>query len=91
MKKIYSIIALALTFASCSSLMEKDVTPAGQNAVRFTTNIGAFATKATADAFENGDQVGIIANEPINVDNVLYTFSGNTLTSSTPICWLEGH
>ncbi len=90
MKKIYSIIALALAFASCSSLMEKDVTPAGQNAVRFTTNIGAFATKATADAFENGDQVGIIANEPINVDNVLYTFSGNTLTSSTPICWLEG-
>lgn len=90
MKKIYSIIALALAFASCSSLMEKDVTPAGQNAVRFTTNIGAFATKATADAFENGDQVGIIANEPINVDNVLYTVSGNTLTSSTPICWLEG-
>lgn len=90
MKKIYSIIALALAFASCSSLMEKDVTPAGQNAVRFTTNIGAFATKATADAFENGDQVGIIANEPINVDNVLYTVSGNTLTSNTPICWLEG-
>ena len=90
MKKIYSIIAVALAFASCSSLMEKDVTPAGQSAVRFTTNIGAFATKATADAFENGDQVGIIANEPINVDNVLYTVSGNTLTSDTPICWLQG-
>lgn len=90
MKKIYSIIALALAAASCSYLMEKDTTPADPNAVQFTTNIGAFVTRATENGFENGDQIGIIATEPLNVDNTLYTFSGNTLTSSTPIHWLEG-
>ena len=92
MKKIYSIAALALTlaFASCSNLMEKDIAPESRGAVQFTTNIGAFATRVTADGFENGDQVGIMADSPINVDNVLYTFSGNTLSSTTPIHWLEG-
>ena len=89
MKKIYSIVALALVAASCSSLMEKDINPVNPAVVQFTSNIGAFTTKATADGFETGDQVGIIAMDPINVDNVLYTFSGNTLTSSTPIHWLE--
>lgn len=90
MKKIYSIIALALVAASCSSLMEKDVTGVNPDVVQFTTNIGAFTTKVTDAGFENGDQVGIIADQPINVDNALYTISGNTLTSSTPIRWLEG-
>gem|GEM_PF-6587013 len=90
MKKIYSIIALALVAASCSNLMEKDINPAAQNAVRFTSNIGAFATRATAEGFENGDRLGIFAGNPINADNVLYTFSGNTLTSTTPILWLDG-
>ena len=95
MKKIFStaIIALAAfaTLVSCSSLMEKDIDFAQDNEVKFTTDVRAFNTKADIIAgFKDGDQVGIIAGEPINAMNVNYTVSGNSLTSETPIHWAEG-
>ena len=89
MKK-YLYIAIAAIFAAgCSSLMEeRNENP---REVRFTTNLSSFVTKTVnPDAgFVNGDALTVCAIEPFVVDNVKYTFSGNAITSETPICWPE--
>ena len=89
MKK-YLYIAIAAIFAAgCSSLMEeRNENP---REVRFTTNLSSFVTKTVnPDAgFVNGDAFTVCALEPFVVDNVKYTFSGNAITSETPICWPE--
>ena len=95
MKKIFSIAIIALAAftaaVSCSSLMEKDIDFAKDNEVKFTTNIRAFNTKGNVmEGFKDGDEVGIIAGEPIKAMNVKYSVSGNKLTSETPIHWVEG-
>ena len=95
MKKIFTLAIIALaalaTASSCSSLMEKDVDFAKDNEVRFSTNISAFNTKADlAAGFRDGDEVGVIAMEPVNAMNVKYAVSGKKLTSDHPIHWLEG-
>ena len=95
MKKIFtlaiSVAVAALASVSCSSLMEKDINPGG-NEVQFKTNISSFATKAdqSLNGFQSGDAVGVIAMEPILKLNVKYTADGNKLVSDSPICWLEG-
>ncbi len=96
MKKIFTlaIIALAAAAATVScSLMEQDVKVPQDNEVQFTTNIQEFNTKAdvaSATGFRNGDQIGIIAYEPINAMNVQYSVSGSSLTSENPIHWTVG-
>ena len=88
MKKIILSLVTVLAAISCSSLMEKDAL-LNERQIAFTTNIGEYATKATASGFEAGDEIGVIALEPISALNVKYTISGSSLTSDTPICWLE--
>jgi len=91
MKK-YLFIAIALVAAaavsSCNDISEQD-SGIMASAVQFTSSIGGY-TKATDTAFESGDRIGLFAGEPINVNNILLTSDGSTLTPANPVFWGEG-
>lgn len=91
MKK-YLFIAIALVAAaavsSCNDISEQD-SGIMASAVQFTSSIGGY-TKATDTAFESGDRIGLFAGEPINVNNMLLTSDGSTLTPANPVFWGEG-
>lgn len=88
MKKYLQLIAAALLVTSCSQ-QELSV-PSQTGAIDFQASIGTYSVRATDTSFENGDEVTICAESPINSGAVKYTYSNGQLTSSTPICWLSG-
>lgn len=86
-KYILVLFAAALTLAGCQK--HENAFPQGNREVRFTTSLDRYSVKATDTAFENGDQVGIFAGRPINVNNVKASVSGTSLKPDTPIYWDE--
>lgn len=88
MKKYSYIIlaALALAAASCSVKENFDTS---SKAIRFTTNLGDYATKVTDTNFEEGDAVSLFVQDPINALNVKMSFSGDELVPEQQICWPE--
>lgn len=84
--KLLVIAAAALLLGSCQ---EKENPVTGKQPIRFTTNLGAF-TKATDTNFEEGDEVSLFAEDPINALNVKMVFHAGELIPETPICWQEG-
>lgn len=88
MKKYSYIIlaALALAAASCTVKENLDKT---SKAIRFTTNLGDYATKVTDTNFEDGDAVSLFAQYPINALNVKMNFSGDELVPEQTISWPE--
>lgn len=91
-KLLFPLLSAILCFAACEQLEQLSNgsgTGTQANRVAFSTSVGAF-TKATETAFEEGDLIGISALSPINKTNVCYTFRGDSLSASDPICWAEG-
>lgn len=86
-KYLLVLFAAALTLAGCQK--HENAFPQGNREVRFTTSLDRYSVKATDTAFENGDQVGIFAGRPINVNNVKASVSGTSLKPDTPIYWDE--
>ena len=90
MKKIFQYIlfaaALGSLAAACDSVKEEG-TVAGKREVKFSAAIGSFTVKATDTAFEDGDAIGVYAEDPINVNNVRLTFTGGQITPDEPIYW----
>ena len=88
MKKYSYIIlaALALAAASCSVKENFDTS---SKAIRFTNNLGDYATKVTDTNFEEGDAVSLFVQDPINALNVKMSFSGDELVPEQQICWPE--
>lgn len=64
---IFSVIAI-LSAVSCEREAVRE-----SGAVRFQAGIGTLQTKATDDAFEAGDAIGIYALDPVGVQNVKAT------------------
>ncbi len=84
--RIFVLAALAAAAASCSV---KEDSLSSSKAIRFTTNLGAYATKATDTNFEQGDAVSLFAEAPINELNVKMTFDGDNLVPEKAIFWPE--
>lgn len=84
--RLFIIAAAALVIGACQ---EKESLAPQKQAIRFTTNLGAY-TKATDTSFEEGDAVSLFAEEPINALNVKMVCSGGELIPETPIYWKEG-
>ena len=84
--RIFVLAALAAAAASCSV---KEDSLSSSKAIRFTTNLGAYATKATDTNFEQGDAVSLFAEAPINELNVKMTFNGDNLVPEKAIFWPE--
>ena len=89
MKKIYRLLAIATAFgavlAGCSQA-EEDVAT-GNREIKFSASVGTFQMKATDTAFEQGDAIGLFADNPVGVWNAKLTFSNGKLAPEEPIYW----
>ena len=83
--RIFIIAAAALVIGACQ---EKESLAPQKQAIRFTTNLGAY-TKATDTSFEEGDAVSLFAEYPINALNVKMVCRSGELVPETPIYWTE--
>ena len=89
MKKILAF-ALAILSLATVSCRKGEMTPVRSgDAVKFVVAMNSFDVKATDNAFETGDAVGIFAGEPIAATNVKGSISGTTLTPATEIKWVS--
>ncbi|MBO4340521.1 MAG: fimbrillin family protein, partial [Bacteroidales bacterium] len=92
MKKIFNLIAIAAVFGSalagCNVLTEDGVY-AGKKEINFSATVGTYQVKATDTAFEDGDAIGLFADDPIYVENVKLNFSKGKLTPEAPVYWGE--
>lgn len=94
MKKVLlALAAVAALFAvSCTKKMEP-VLSGEARPVHFKAELKyQFDTKATATAFQNGDEIGIFAGTPITRYNVKGTFGtdGSSVEVASPIYWQAG-
>lgn len=87
--KHYRILILAALAAASASCAVKEDGLSSSRAIRFTTNLGAYATKATDTNFEQGDAVSLFAESPINELNVKMTYDGGNLVPEKSIFWPE--
>lgn len=88
MKRLFQLLAAALLITSCNQ-QNLDL-PAKDNAVDFYATIGTYSVRATDTSFENGDQMAIIAKDPISSGVRKYVMSAGQLTSDNPINWIDG-
>ena len=89
MKKIFAISLALLSLATVSCRRGELAPQRPTDAVQFSVAMNTFDVKATDNAFEAGDAVGIFAGTPIDAANVKGTISGTTLTPETEIKWVE--
>ena len=94
MKKVLlALAAVAALFAvSCTKKMEP-VLSGEARPVHFKAELKyQFDTKATATAFQNGDEIGIFAGTPITRYNVKGTVGtdGSSVEVASPIYWQAG-
>lgn len=88
MKKLLFILAATATlFCACSKEASFEPQTDSSRLVRFSTYMGEYSFKAI-DVIEAGENIGVFAGAPINVDNQsLAVATGNTITSSDAIQW----
>lgn len=78
--------ALCLTVVGCSTLQEdKGVSESCD--IKFSASIGSFQVKATDTAFENGDAMGLFAENKVKAENIKLTWQDGALTPETPVRW----
>ena len=84
MKKsfIYIVSALCLLVSCQREAPVQD----GLREIRFTASVEG-VTKATATAFEEGDQIGLTIGAPVSVDNVTLTPDGMELVPENTLYW----
>ena len=83
------LAALALTLLGACSVKEEAPADAGR-AIRFTTNLGGFAVRATDTEFEAGDAVSLFADGAIGKYNVKMNYASGELIPEEAISWPEG-
>lgn len=92
MKKIFRLLAIATAFgavlAGCTRA-EEDVTPANKE-IKFSASVGTFQVKASDTAFEEGDAIGLFADDPVYVYNARLNFTGGALSPEEPVYWGDG-
>lgn len=89
MKKIVAFSLAVLSLAAVSCRRGEFAPQRPTDAVQFSVAMNTFDMKATDNAFEAGDAVGIFAGTPIDAANVKGAISGTTLTPETEIKWVE--
>ena len=86
--KNYRILVIAAAALALCACQEKESLAPQKQAIRFTTNLGAY-TKATDTNFEEGDAVSLFAEAPINALNVRMVCRGGELVPEAPVYWKE--
>ena len=88
MKKYFAIALGLLAVAACQKQGTVVVTPDTPISFSVKQNIFTF-TKATESALEDADEIQIIAGAPVNAASKA-TVSGENLTLTTPMYWING-
>ncbi len=85
MRRLYLIlVTLAAIFAaSCQRISEQDYANKGK-ALTFTASIGGY-TKAGDTWFDEGDQIGVYAMEPISRYDIILTYKDGALEPDSPV------
>lgn len=93
MKHYNLLIVAVLAGLSLSSCAQKETigTPSVQRVVRFTSNLRAYATRATDTNFEAGDEISLFtySNDAVVDDNVKMSFAKGELLPEHDIYWDE--
>ena len=84
---IGSLAAVAL-LASCAK-QEKQL-PEERQEIKFSASVGNFQVKATDTAFDQGDEVSLWVEWPVDVNNVKLTWDSKGLIPEEPIYWGVG-
>lgn len=85
-KSFAAAAALCLTVVGCSTLQE-DKGVSESRDIKFSASIGSFQVKATDTAFENGDAMGLFAENKVKAENIKLTWQDGALTPETPVRW----
>lgn len=86
MKQIVSYIALAALLLSACVKQEGESTPQMRE-ICFEASMGAFQTKATDSAFEEGDAIGVTVGTPVKVSNARLSIQDGALVPDQAVCW----
>lgn len=93
MKHYNLLIVAVLAGLSLSSCAQKETigTPSVQRVVRFTSNLRAYATRATDTNFEAGDEISLFtySNDAVVDDNVKMSFAKGELLPEHDVYWDE--
>ena len=81
---LFLFLLSALVAVSCR---ENPASPESRSEIRFTSSIGEYAAKAGDTAFEEGDVIGLTAEEPVNAAGVKLTWNGTGFTPEVPLYW----
>lgn len=84
-KLFFGAAALVAMLASCAR--QEVNTPKDTRAIRFSASVGSYQSKATDNAFEKGDAVGLIADAPLNIVNAKLVWDGSALVPEQEITW----
>lgn len=85
---LYFALAAAalLSLGACNDMKEQGLS--GERIpLKFSASVGAYATKATDNAFEVGDEVGLFATAPLSLTNEKLTWNGAGLAAAQPLYW----
>lgn len=89
MKRYLQFLTVMLSagalFVACNS--ESNPELAGGKEIRFSAAIGQYQSKAGDTAFDEGDAIGLFAEEPVSAENARLEWTGNALTPESPILW----
>ena len=85
--KYQHILALALGIVAIAACQrENPMADDSRREIKFTATM-AGTTKATATAFEEGDQIGLCIGSPVDIDNVLLTPKDDKLVPENKLYW----
>ena len=85
--KYQHILALALGIVAIAACQrENPMADDSRREIKFTATM-AGTTKATATAFEEGDQIGLCIGSPVDIDNVLLTPADDKLVPEKKLYW----
>lgn len=85
MKKLFISLLAVAALAACSKNEAPVGTPAGDDVVRFSSNLQTYTVKSTV---LDGKTVKIVAGAPISATTTA-TAAGNTLTPATELHWVK--
>ena len=85
-KLLTVLLSAAGVLAACEQ-KEADNGLTGNREIRFSASVGHFDVKATDNAFETGDAVGLFADDPVSASNVRLTWDGSAMVPDNALYW----
>ena len=86
MNRILSYISVAVILLS-ACVKQSDGGNGNRREIHFAAAVGTYSTKAMDTSFEQGDAIGISANDPVGLVNQKLTINDGKLTPESTLYW----